>query len=103
MRKYLVLLATAMIFTSCGEYQRVLKSNDANYRLDYAKRAFEAKNTLRHQLRLKTSSLSSKVLKRLKTLSTFLPSQTMRTKTTRLQGNTSRHITAVSRKVNIQN
>lgn len=43
MRKYLVLLATAMIFTSCGEYQRVLKSNDANYRLDYAKRAFEAK------------------------------------------------------------
>ena len=46
MRKYLVLLATAMIFTSCGEYQRVLKSNDANYRLDYAKRAFEAKNIL---------------------------------------------------------
>ncbi|MCM1075922.1 MAG: outer membrane protein assembly factor BamD [Bacteroides sp.] len=43
MRKYFVLLATALLLTSCGEYQRALKSTDANYRLDYAKRAFEAK------------------------------------------------------------
>ena len=43
MRKYLVMLATAALLTSCGEYQRALKSTDANYRLDYAKRAFEEK------------------------------------------------------------
>lgn len=43
MRKYLVMLAASMLFASCGEYQRVLKSNDADYRLDYAKRAFEQK------------------------------------------------------------
>ena len=43
MRKYLVMLAAAAILTSCGEYQRALKSHDPDYRLDYAKRAFEAK------------------------------------------------------------
>lgn len=43
MRKYIYILLTAMMFTSCGEYQRVLKSTDADYRLDYAKRAFEQK------------------------------------------------------------
>ncbi|MDE6813979.1 MAG: tetratricopeptide repeat protein, partial [Duncaniella sp.] len=43
MRKYLVMLATALLLSSCGEYQRALKSNDPNYRLDFAKRAFEAK------------------------------------------------------------
>ena len=29
--------------TSCGEYQKVLKSNDYNYKFEYAKRAFEEK------------------------------------------------------------
>lgn len=29
--------------SSCGEYQKVLKSNDANYKFEYAKRAFEQK------------------------------------------------------------
>ena len=28
---------------SCGEYQRVYKSDDVNYKFDYAKRAFEQK------------------------------------------------------------
>lgn len=37
------MLATALLLTSCGEYQRVLKSSDPNYRLDFAKRAFEEK------------------------------------------------------------
>lgn len=43
MRKYLVMLAASMLLASCGEYQRVLKSHDPDYRLDYAKRAFEQK------------------------------------------------------------
>ena len=46
MRKYInIMLASAalMLATSCGEYQRVLKSNDPDYRLDFAKRAFEEK------------------------------------------------------------
>ena len=32
-----------MLLASCGEYQKVLKSRDADYRLDFAKRAFEQK------------------------------------------------------------
>lgn len=32
-----------MLLSSCGEYQRVLKSTDADYHLDFAKRAFEEK------------------------------------------------------------
>ena len=43
MYRYLTILLAAIALTSCGEYQRVLKSNDADYRLDYAKRAFEEK------------------------------------------------------------
>ncbi len=43
MYKYLLILLAAIAVTSCGEYQRVLKSNDADYRLDFAKRAFEEK------------------------------------------------------------
>ncbi len=43
MRRFLYIFLTAMIFTSCGEYQQALKSTDANYRLDFAKRAFEQK------------------------------------------------------------
>lgn len=43
MRKYIILLLSALIFTSCGEYQRVQKSSDNDYKLDFAKRAFENK------------------------------------------------------------
>lgn len=43
MRKYIYTLLAAVMLTACGEYQKVLKSNDADYRLDYAKRAFEQK------------------------------------------------------------
>ena len=32
-----------LLFTSCGEYQKVLKSTDVNYRYEYAKKAFEKK------------------------------------------------------------
>ena len=37
------MLGAAMLLASCGEYQKVLKSRDADYRLDFAKRAFEQK------------------------------------------------------------
>lgn len=36
-------LFAALSMTSCGEYQRVLKSNDKEYKFDFAKRAFEQK------------------------------------------------------------
>ncbi len=42
--KYTVLLsALALALGSCGEYQRVQKSTDYDYKFDYAKRAFEEK------------------------------------------------------------
>lgn len=40
---YILLAALALALSSCGEYQRVLKSNDPDYRLDFARRAFEQK------------------------------------------------------------
>ncbi len=43
MRKFLIMLLAAATLTSCGEYQRVLKSSDPNYKLEFAKRAFEEK------------------------------------------------------------
>jgi len=43
MRKFLMFALLAVLMTSCGEYQRVLKSNDKDYKFDYAKRAFEQK------------------------------------------------------------
>lgn len=47
MRKYLykilALLFIAVTISSCGEYIRVQKSADYNYKFDYAKRAFEQK------------------------------------------------------------
>lgn len=42
-RHIILILVAAMAMTSCGEYQRVLKSTDPDYRLEYAKRAFEEK------------------------------------------------------------
>lgn len=43
MQKYLIALLALVVFASCGEYTRVQKSNDYDYKLDYAKRAFEQK------------------------------------------------------------
>lgn len=45
MPKYLyILFALSMtLFTSCGEYQRILKSNDPDAKLEFAKKAFEEK------------------------------------------------------------
>lgn len=43
MRKYITILLFATLLTSCGEYQRVQKSTDYDYKLDYAKRAFNEK------------------------------------------------------------
>lgn len=41
MRKIILISLLAVLLTSCGEYQRALKSNDFNYKFEYAKRAFE--------------------------------------------------------------
>ena len=41
MRNYLILFLASLFLCSCGEYQRVLKSDDVNYKFDYAKRAYE--------------------------------------------------------------
>ena len=43
MRNYILLIIIALLTCSCGEYQRAQKSNDYDYKFDYAKRAFEAK------------------------------------------------------------
>lgn len=43
MQKYIVYILAMLILCSCGEYQRVQKSSDYNYKFDYAKRAFEEK------------------------------------------------------------
>jgi outer membrane protein assembly factor BamD len=43
MRKYLFIIPTILLLCSCGEYSRVLKSKDVDYKFDYAKRAFEQK------------------------------------------------------------
>lgn len=43
MRKYIVSILIVATLTSCGEYQRVQKSSDYNYKFEYAKRAFEEK------------------------------------------------------------
>lgn len=39
----MAIMLAVLTFTSCSEYQRVLKSPDYNYRFDYAKRAFDQK------------------------------------------------------------
>lgn len=43
MHKYLIIALSVLLFCSCGEYQKVQKSTDIDYKLDYAKRAFEQK------------------------------------------------------------
>ena len=41
MRRFLLFLPLLLLLASCGEYNKVLKSTDADYRFDYAKRAFD--------------------------------------------------------------
>jgi len=43
MSRYIIVVLCALALTSCGEYQRVLKSTDYDYKLEFAKRAFEQK------------------------------------------------------------
>lgn len=42
-RTLIITMLAAICLTSCGEYQRAQKSTDYDYKLDYAKRAFEQK------------------------------------------------------------
>lgn len=46
MRNFIVLFLAAILLSSCGEYQRVLKSDDYSYKFDFAKRAYEQKKYL---------------------------------------------------------
>ncbi len=46
MRNYIILFLAAFLMTSCGEYQRVQKSDDYNYKFEYAKQAFENRHYL---------------------------------------------------------
>lgn len=41
MRNYLIIFIATLFLCSCGEYQRVQKSDDYNYKFDFAKRAYE--------------------------------------------------------------
>ena len=43
MRNFIISLLALLAFASCGEYTRVQKSTDNDYKLDFAKRAFEQK------------------------------------------------------------
>ena len=43
MRQLIIVLLAAFALTSCGEYTRVQKSTDPDYKLDFAKRAFDQK------------------------------------------------------------
>ena len=41
MRKFYPIIISLLLLTSCGEYNKVLKSTDANVKFEYAKKAFE--------------------------------------------------------------
>ena len=41
MRIFLYFIPFLLVFSSCGEYNKVLKSKDVDYRFDFAKRAFD--------------------------------------------------------------
>lgn len=43
MRLFLTFALLIALLTSCGEYQRVLKSDDYNYKFEFAKKAYEQK------------------------------------------------------------
>lgn len=42
-KSLVIVFLLAFMLTGCGEYQRVLKSNDPNVKFEYAKRAFDEK------------------------------------------------------------
>ena len=42
-RRFLIIIAVIALLSSCGEYNRVLKSYDYNLKYEYAKKAFENK------------------------------------------------------------
>lgn len=42
-KKLYISIGVALLLTSCGEYNKVLKSSDYNYKYEYAKKAFEEK------------------------------------------------------------
>lgn len=46
MRRYLIASLCLLILAGCGEYTKVMKSKDPEYKFDYAKRAFEQKKYL---------------------------------------------------------
>ncbi len=41
MRNCIIVILASILFCSCGEYQRAQKSDDYNYKFDFAKRAYE--------------------------------------------------------------
>lgn len=43
MPRFIYISLLALLLCSCGEYNRAIKSNDYDYKFDYAKRAFEQK------------------------------------------------------------
>ena len=43
MRNWIIYIIVTVLLCSCGEYQRVQKSEDYNYKFEYAKKAFEEK------------------------------------------------------------
>ncbi len=43
MFRFFIITISALLLCSCSEYQKVQKSNDPDYKLDYAKRAFAQK------------------------------------------------------------
>lgn len=43
MRKYILIILAGFMLSACGEYQKAQKSTDYDYKLDFAKRAFEKK------------------------------------------------------------
>ena len=42
-KRLTIILALACVLMSCGEYNKVMKSNDLEYKYAYAKKAFENK------------------------------------------------------------
>lgn len=46
MKKYLILLLISFLFIGCTEYTQVMKSNDIDYKFDYAKRAYDERKYL---------------------------------------------------------
>lgn len=46
MRRIVYLMSLLFLLTSCGEYNKVLKSRDVDYKFDYAKRAYDQRKYL---------------------------------------------------------